>query len=500
MPAVKFSTESPVLLGESPRLRLEMPSLLSIFGRNAFWLWIDRGLLAVGTLLAGLILVRYLGPTSYGLYSLAISAGATAGSFLDLGLTRYAARAIAAGPQAGPSILAASFTSTLTFLFVSIVALVGFAHWHNWAAECVSVGLVIGILQRLATICAFFLTAELRSSSVLAGSFLSRIATIVITVTVVVKHLSLLSLLIGIAGLSIPVVSVRLWQLRHYWPSRNDWEWNRFTRTVRQAWPFMSYSWTETGYSQLSIICLGLVATKQEVGWFAAALVITSIFPQWTYASNDALLPIMTRLFEAQRIDVLTGLRDRILDLFLIVSIPVSVGLCVFATEICAALGPRFVSSAPVLRLLAGCATLSVMGGLLGSAVLMAINRVTARRNAVAMTLIALALLTLSLGRIWGSKGAGVALLVADTVVLIQYIRMFSVDGWSLRSGGTLLFSVVAGCVMFLTCLLAERVLFWPVSLVLGVCAYFGFLSAFGRNCLGNAGRTLRECGIGTIG
>jgi O-antigen/teichoic acid export membrane protein len=486
------------MVERNPSLPMEMPTLLGILGRNALWLWIDRGLLAIGTLLAGLLLLRYLGPANYGLYSLAMSAGATAGSFLDLGLTRYAARAVAACPKVGPSILATSFTLSFLFLTGATSALLGFGYWHDWIAQCVSAGLVIGSLQRLATISAFFLTAELRSSSILAGSLLSRIGTIFVTLIVILRHLSVLSLLIGVAVLSVPVVGVRLWQLRHHWPSGKDWGWTPFSHIARQAWPFMSYSWTEIGYAQLSILCLGLVASRQELGWFSAALVITSVFPQWTFALNDALLPIMTRLFEAQKINVLIDLRDRLLDLFIIVSVPVSVALSVFATQICTALGPRFTSSAPVLQLLAGCATLSVIGGLLGSAVLMAINRVKARRNAIAMTLLSLVLLTLLLGHVGGSKGAGVALLIADSTVVFQYVRIFSADGLTLRFGRTVWISFVAGGAMAIFSLVTGRVVFWPLALTLGVLVYFGLFSTLAHDRLASAGRTLRECASGT--
>lgn len=480
-----------------PKLPSETDALLGILGRNTLWLWIDRGLLAIGTLVTGLLLVRYLGPGNYGLYSLAISLGALTASFLDLGLTRYAARTIAANPEDGPAILSTCFSMSMLLLVASALAFVVYAHRQNSPAECICAGLIIGNFQRLATIAAFFLTAELRSLSVLAGSFFSRLATIGVTMIVIVRHLSVLSLLIGLAFISLPLVGIRLWQLRHHCPSRRDWRWSGFRRIVRQAWPFMSYSWTETGYAQLSILCLGVVASRQEVGWFSAALVITGIFPQWTFASSDALLPIMTRLFEAGKLPPLLELREQLLDVFIIAAVPVAVTLSVFARFICALIGPRFASSAPVLQILAGCAMLSALGGLLGGAVLMAINKVKERRNALAMTLVSLAPLTLLLGWLWGPRGAGLALLIADTIVFFQYIRIFKAIGMPLRFGSTTWISLSAGAVMAGFSLSIEHITPWPVNLSLAWLLYFGAFSALARRQLTNAGRTLRQCIIG---
>ena len=86
---------------DSVAARLLLPAetsgaILRILGRNTFWLWIDLGVLRIGTMLAGLFLIRYFGPTNFGVYSTALASGWIANSVVDIGLTRYAARAVAA--------------------------------------------------------------------------------------------------------------------------------------------------------------------------------------------------------------------------------------------------------------------------------------------------------------------------------------------------------------------------------------------------------------------
>ena len=205
----------------------------------------------------------------------------------------------------------------------------------------------------------------------------------------------------------------------------------------------------------------------------------------------------MTRLFEAQRMNVILEMRERLLDVLLIVAVPVAIALSAFAPHICTLLGPRFASSAPVLQILAGNAVLSAIGGLLGGAVLMAINRVSARRNAIATTLLPLAGLTLLLGWLWGPKGAGAALLAADAALLLQYLRIFSADGLRLRFGMTAWMSILGGAAMMVVCLSITRIIGWPSALFLGVLVYIGTFVLLAPHRLRSAGRTLRECVTG---
>lgn len=86
-------------------LPAEASAILRIFGRNTLWLWLDLGALRIGTMLAGLFLIRYFGPANFGMYSMALAVGWVANAVIDLGLTRYAARAVAASAAEATPIL-----------------------------------------------------------------------------------------------------------------------------------------------------------------------------------------------------------------------------------------------------------------------------------------------------------------------------------------------------------------------------------------------------------
>jgi O-antigen/teichoic acid export membrane protein len=468
-------------------------AILRIFGSNTMWLWLDLGGLRVGTMLAGLFLIRYFGPANFGVYSTALAAGWLVNAVVDLGVTRYAARSVAAAPCEAPSILALSLFTTVVSVAVQILLLIVAVVGGHWELGCLAAGLVVCNFEGTASLCSSVLTADLRSKEILPGSILGATGLITITVLVIWLHLSVLVMLMALCVKSVLVLAIRLWQLRAFWPSRHDWHLANLVRVVRQAWPFFSYNLTQVGYGRVAIICFGLVATQEKVGWFAAAFAISDVIPQWSYASSGALLPVWTRLFENKRIEELVALRQRLLDIVMFVSLPLGIALAIFAPQVCHVLGERFSASAPVLRVVASRSVLAVLDGFLGHGFLVAVNRIRERQGALAKCVLLLAALSLGLGYLWGPVGVAVALLIADTTLILQYLRIIS--GIGLRiDWPALLPSAISGLFMAAVALELPQAFGPAAKVVLAFATYFLVLSLISRTRLLSAGRTVREC------
>jgi O-antigen/teichoic acid export membrane protein len=416
---------------------------------------------------------------------------------MDLGLSRYSARTLAARPEAGPAIIAAAVMGSVVCLCVELICLVVAGTWALRMATCLFAGMILGNLQRMLSLSAFMLTAELNARSVLPGSILSRMGMVALVATAIWLRFSVLTVLLGVSLISLPVVVLRLWQLRAHFPARRDWRWSSVGSIVVKAWPFYSYSMTEIANGQLPIVCFALVRSGNEVGWLAAALVITGVFPQWTFSSADALLPVMTRLFEAQRIGDLLEIRERLLEVLLFLSVPVVVLLAVFAPQLCSLLGARFLPSASVLRLTSYCAGLAVIEGLLGGAFLTAIDCVRERRNIVARSVLLMVLLVLGLGHLWGARGAALGLIIVNATILLQYLRIFSEKHLPIRSWSATWSSLLAGAVMAGFSLYATPILGLKFAVPGSLLVYFGVLTVVSHRNLEGALRTLRECVIG---
>jgi len=476
--------------GELPR---ETSGVLRIFGRNTLWLWIDLGALRLGTMLAGLFLIRYFGPKSFGTYSMALAVGWILNSVIDLGLTRYAARAVAATREEVRPILALNLFTTIAAAIPTIAVLVIASRINQLQVACLAAGFVLCNLEGTSSLCSSVLTADLRSRAILPGSIIGAAGLIGLTVLTIELHLSVLALLTGLCFKSLLVLSLRLWQLRSYWPASSDWTWAAYKRVAFQAWPFFANNLTQVGYGRIALLCLSFVATQISVGWFAAAYTISDVIPQWSYAVSGALLPVWTRLYEDGRIEDLLSLRQRLLEVILFAAIPIWISLAVFAGPLCNLLGPQYLPSVPVLRIVALRSVTSVLDGFLGHGFLVAVDRVRERQQALSRCLLILASFSLVFGYFWGAIGVGFALVVSDLILILQYLGIAA--GIGLKIHWPSLSSNLAAAVLMTLCALAlPREINFMLRAIAAAAVYFVVLLLVCRNRIVNVGHTLREC------
>ena len=468
-------------------------AILRIFGKNTLWLWLDLGALRLGTMLAGLFLIRYFGPANFGVYSMALAVGWLANAIIDLGLTRYSARAVAASPRESHPILALSLFTTVASALPTIAVLIIALNTGRIQVACLAAGFVLCNLEGTSSLCSSILTADLRSRAILPGSILGAAGLIGLTILTIWLRLTVLELLLGLCFKSLLALCLRLWQLRSRWPSTRDWTWNEFSRVARDAWPFFANSLTQVGYGKVAILCLGFAASQVAVGWFAAAYTISDVIPQWSYALSGALLPLWTRLFETGRTEEMLNLRQRLLDGILLATIPIWISLAVFAPQVCHLLGPQYVPGASVLRIVAVRCVLSVLDGFLGHGFLVAVNRVSERQKALARCVILLTVLSLVLGAKWGALGVGFALVISDLFLILQYLWITSRIGLRVQ-WPSMAPSIVAACFMVACALAVPADVNFILRALTALAVYFCVLLVLSKDRLLGLGQTLREC------
>ena len=468
-------------------------AILGMFGRNTFWLWLDMGALRIGSLLAGFFLIRYFGPHDFGLYSTAMAVGFLVNAISDLGLTRYTARAVSADRSQGPPILALTYVSTAVFAALELIALFAALSKGNTAAAVIIAGLLINNFEGSAILCSAMLNATLRARLILPGSVISTICLITFSALVILLHLPVLTFILLSCSRSFVVFLVRLWQLRDLWPTAAVWSVQKLRETIRRAWPYFTYNITQVSYGRISIVCFGLVASQAWVGIYSAAFILSDIYPQWSYSASGAVLPLWTRLYEGSRIQELVETRESLLDVIVVISVPIAIALSVFAPEICGFLGPRYVASAPVLRIIAYRALLSVIDGLVGHGFLIAINQVRKRQRSQLIALAILALLTLALGHWWGPQGVAAALFVSDAILIAQYYGILAKLDLRIRTWFFVPVCAAGGCMALVAFIVPGN---WGLAAraVAGLSAYLGTLFLLSGSRVFDVIRTMRHC------
>ena len=477
-----------------PELPAETSAILRIFGRNTVWLWLDLGAIRIGTALAGLFLIRYFGPTNFGIYSMALAVGWVANAFIDLGLTRYAARAVAATPEKVCGILALNLFSTVLSALLTAAGLLIALKLGHWRTACLAAGFIVCNFDGTANLCSNILTAQLRSRAILPGSLLGAGGLVAFIFAAIMFHLSVLSVLLLLSGRSIAVLGLRLWQLRRYWPGVGEWTVRRFREVAGCALPYFANTLTQVGYAKIAILCLGFLATEESVGWFAAAFALSDVIPQWSYSLSGAILPVWTRLFETNRIEVMLELRQRLMDVILFASIPIWISMALFAPQICSLLGQKYIPSADILRILALRCVFSVFDGFLGHGFLVAVDRVKERQSALARCAALLIGLSLLFGYLWGARGVALALLTSDSCLILQYLKISSRIRLKVHPPPSFAPIFFAGACMALTTFLLPAGTDIIPKLLFAFLSYFGVLVVLSRKQLLSAGKTVIEC------
>jgi hypothetical protein len=167
--------------------------------------------------------------------------------------------------------------------------------------------------------------------------------------------------------------------------------------------------------------------------------------------------------------------------------------LAVFAPQLCHLLGERFAASAPALRVVSSRSVLAVLDGFLGHGFLVAINRVKERQRALGKCVVLLAILSLGFGYVWGPVGVAAALLIADSTLIFQYLRLTDKIGLKI-SWPAVLPSIMAGIAMAGTALALPQAIGLAVRIPASIVVYFLTLTVLSPGRLMSASRTLREC------
>ena len=132
---------------------------------NAVWLLAERGVTLACQLVVSIALARYLGPSEFGVYSLALALATFALTFSSLGLNHTLTREIVVAPAATPSILATAIElrfigSVVGAIAVVVVARVVYPQLETLGA--MAVALSVGILVRSLDALEFYFHARLR--------------------------------------------------------------------------------------------------------------------------------------------------------------------------------------------------------------------------------------------------------------------------------------------------------------------------------------------------
>jgi O-antigen/teichoic acid export membrane protein len=339
--------------------------------RGAFYLAIEKATALLSGMAYFALLLRWLGPTKYGIMTLALSFASLAtmatGNF-EMYLERYAAEFVARGRLR--TLRRAHYLVLFIKLGLGLVASVPVILAAPMLARqfgAPELSVLLPILAALVICDGFAATSratlfgiqQFRWVSLLAVLF--HIAKTLLVGALWASRQGLMSLAIGMTlitalqGLALSVVP--WWMLRRARDPEGEGAAEReplLRSVMAYCLPLLGARVTFVSGQNLSKIILGKLFTTTALGYFSFAFQTVERFVELVHTLPSSLLPSLTQLVALGERERLQRVFDQALRLIQVAACTLSLGLFVFASEITLLVGsPLFEPAVPLLRILA---------------------------------------------------------------------------------------------------------------------------------------------------
>jgi len=338
--------------------------------RGVFYLAIEKVVALVSGTLYFALLLRWMGPTKYGIITLALAfAGLAtlANGNLEVFLERYAAEYLAHGRFA--TLRRAHLIALVIKLVLGVLAALTLALLAPWLAHQFAMpelAVLLPILTALVITDGFATTARATLFGLQRFRWVSALAVLFhIGKTAMVgwlwwSHRGLVELATGLAILSlaqgalmavVPLVMLRGGRDQAGPPMPMG---ELLRSMVRYCLPLLGARAAFTSGQNLGKVVLGKLLSAEHLGYFSYAFQTVERFVELFSVLSTSLLPSLTHLVARRERERLCKVFDQAFRLVQVAAMLVSVGLVVFAAEITQLVASRmFLPAVPVLQILA---------------------------------------------------------------------------------------------------------------------------------------------------
>ena len=233
-------------------------------------------------------------------------------------------------------------------------------------------------------------------------------------------------------------------------------------------------------YNQIDVTMIGAWMSEEVVGYYSNGVKLVKTIYSITVAISATIMPRMCLLYSEKRTVEFNGLLNQVMEVVVLIAVPAAIGLMMVREPVVIILfGAEFMPTADIILLLAPIIIIISISYLVGSVVLTA----TINERCLLVATISGALVNIGCNCVfipmWGMKGAVIASLVAEIVVLIIHI-FYSYKYFRLLSGSKFFLSIIAGVLgMILVVIMCYKL--WGESnigyllsaLILGSISYF---------------------------
>jgi O-antigen/teichoic acid export membrane protein len=368
-----------------------------------------------------IIIARAFGPDLLGLYSLSMAISALAIVFVSFGTIPMLVRDIGRDPAQGGQTLRALFPAQLALSAGAWTLLVGIGTFSGWS------GNEVGILAAIAAYQIFVRLGEIMLSESQGHQKMQIVALVragipLLSVTLAaplvwLRDDRLLTLSVMPISACIFFLIARRAAVRLGGPIGLRPQWTHIIEAVGRAKPFFLIQLLTSAYERLGVIILGVLATREVVGEFAAGDRIIAALGVIVNVLTVSSLPALSQL-AATDTTRLKQLSNRLVRLAWLIGLPVATGLFLFSEEIIVGVfGQSYAGSVIVLKVASVLMVVRALRSVLGP-MSMATDRQSDLAIGRAISLVVLIISAPLLVPLFGAVGLVASMIVAESVLV----------------------------------------------------------------------------------
>jgi O-antigen/teichoic acid export membrane protein len=314
---------------------------------------------------AGLAIIRYLGPSGYGDYVFVFSFAILVGLLSDFGITKVAAREMARDAAAAPAVLGTAIAARVglagaAWLLAQLILLA--LNTRPQVRTAVAIASVLFITDALRSVVVVFQVKLAMQYDALVGLFDQAVNTAIV-LWMISRGVGLLALvaapaLSGLAALVLAIVIARgRFQLRL------QLDWRRVPALLGESLPVGLALLMAAAYLKLDSVLLALLRSPREVGLYGAAYRPVEYLLVASTVIMTTLFPLLARWYRTDH-RRFRLVYQRGAEILLALGIPIAVVAALMASPILTALyAPAFVAAALPFQLLTLALVLMMLNG-----------------------------------------------------------------------------------------------------------------------------------------
>ena len=313
------------------------PDLQKIIG-NLAWLFTDRILRMVLSLLVGVWVARYLGAEQFGLYNYAIAFVALSGTVATLGLDQIVIRDLVSHPSRKETILGTAFALKLVGGAVALGLIVGIVALlkpdDKLTQQLVAV-IALSMIFQSSDVIDFWFQSQVQSKYTIWAKNGALIATSLGKVLLIQFHASLIwfawiysaEIVLSAVGLAIS------YQYQNHLLTAWRYSLKCAIELLKNSWTLILSSFVIIIYMRIDQIMLGQMIGSRAVGVYSVAVRISEL---WYFVPMAITSSVYPALIEAKKIsEALYYQRiQKLLGLMSILSYAVAIVVSLFASQI----------------------------------------------------------------------------------------------------------------------------------------------------------------------